>query len=162
MSPKPEHRSIFPFKLQLKIEGEEEGMRANLNFNILSKISFFFGVPTAQAFSFNFLFNLRSIISQAFYILAIAVWVVYSFVQQRDKPVVNKIIYLAVMFALQMLIYLPVLVTIENYSSYRSMLSLNFAVTLLLTSMILDMIKNVSWKNRFIVTAKIIFAGIGY
>jgi hypothetical protein len=150
------------FKLQLNMQGEEEGHRANLNFNILSKISFFFGVPTAQAFSFNFLFNLHSIISQAFYILAIAAWVIYSFVSQRDKPVVNKIIYLAGMFALQMLIYLPVLVTIENYSSYRSMLSLNFAVFLMLTSMIMEWIKTGSWKNRFVVTAMIVFAGVGF
>jgi hypothetical protein len=150
------------FKLQLKVAGADEGQRANLNFNILSKISFFFGVPTAQAFSFNFLFNLHSIISQAFYILAIAAWVIYSFITQRDKPVVNKIIYIAGMFALQMLIYLPVLVTLENYSSYRSMLSLNFAVFLMLTNMIIEWIKNGSWKNRFVITAIIVFAGVGF
>jgi hypothetical protein len=150
------------FKLLLNTLGEEEGHRANLTFNVLSKISFFFGVPTAQAFSFNFLFNLHSIISQAFYILAIAVWVVYSFVIQRDKPVINKIIYIAGSFILLMLIYLPVLVTIENYSSYRSMLSLNLAVFLLLTNMIVEWIKNISWKNRFVIAAMIVFAAVGF
>ncbi|THU41758.1 hypothetical protein FAM09_06565 [Niastella caeni] len=150
------------FKLLLNTQGEEEGHRASLNLNILSKISFFFGVPTAQAFSFNFLFNLHSIISQAFYIIAIAVWVVYSFATQRDKPVINKIIYLAGSFALLMLIYLPVMVTIENYSSYRSMLALNLAVFLMFTNMILEWIKNVSRKNYFAVAAMIVFAGVGF
>jgi hypothetical protein len=150
------------FKLLLHFEGVEEGHRANLNFNILSKISFFVGVPTAQAFSFNFLFNLHSIISQVFYILAIAVWVLYAFITQRNKPVINKFIYIAGSFALLMLIYLPVLVTIENYSSYRSMLSLNLAVFLMLTNMIVEWIKNGSWKNRFVVGAMILFAGVGF
>jgi hypothetical protein len=150
------------FKLMLNSAGEAEGHRANLNFNVLEKISFFFGIPTAQAFSFNFLFNLHSIISQAFYIVAIAAWVVYTFISQRDKPVVNKIIYIVCIIGLQMLIYLPVLVTIENYSSYRSMLSLNFAVFFLLTTMILEWIKNGSWKNRFVVGAMLVFIAVGF
>lgn len=150
------------YKLHLKIEGIEEPNRANLELNIFKKISFFFGVPTAQAFSFNFLFNLHSIISQAFYIIAIAVWVVHSFATQRDKPVINKIIYLGGSFALLMLIYLPVMVTIENFSSYRSMLALNLAVFLMFTNMIVEWIKNVSWKNYFVVAAMLVFAGVGF
>jgi hypothetical protein len=119
-------------------------------------------VPTAQAFSFNFLFNLHSIISQAFYILAIAVWAVRSFMIQRDKPVISKIIYIAVVFALLMLIYLPVMVTIENYSSYRSMMALNLAVALMLTNMTIEWIKNSSWKNGFAIAAMLVFAGVGF
>jgi hypothetical protein len=150
------------FKMMMSVVGEAEGHRANLNLNILSKISFFFGVPTAQAFSFNFLFNLHSIISQAFYILAIAVWVVYSFVTERSKPVLSKIIYIAGTFAFLMLIYLPVMVTIENYSSYRSMLALNLAVFLMLTNMVIQWIKKVSWKTSFAIAAMILFACVGF
>lgn len=150
------------YKLHLKIEGHEEPQRANLTFNILSKISFFVGVPTAQAFSFNFLFNLHSIISQAFYILIIAVWVIHTFLEKRGKPVINKIIYIAAVFALLMLIYLPVMVTVENFSSYRSMLVLNLAVVLMLSNMIIEWIKNGSWKNRIMVGAMIVFAGVGF
>lgn len=150
------------YKLHLKIEGIEEPHRANLTFNILNKISFFVGVPTAQAFSFNFLFNLHSIISQAFYILAIAAWVVYSFMIQRGKPVISKIIYIAGTFALLMLIYLPVMATVENYSSYRSMLALNLAVALMITNMIIEWFKNSSWKNGFAITAMLVFAGVGF
>jgi hypothetical protein len=42
------------------------------------------------------------------------------------------------------------------------MLSLNFAVFLMLTSMILEWIKNSSWKNRFVVAAMIVFAAVGF
>lgn len=150
------------YKLHLKIEGIGEPERANLTFNILKKISFFVGVPTAQAFSFNFLFNLHSIISQVFYILAIAVWVLYSFLTQRNKPVISKIIYIIGTFALLMLIYLPVMATVENYSSYRSMLALNLAVMLMLTNMIIEWIKNSSWKNGFAIGAMVVFVGFGF
>ncbi|WP_207511392.1 hypothetical protein [Longitalea luteola] len=150
------------YKFHLKMEGIEEPERANLTFNILKKISFFVGVPTAQAFSFNFLFNLHSIISQLFYILAIAVWVLHAFLTQRKKPVINKIIYIAGTFALLMLIYLPVMATVENYSSYRSMLALNLAVMLMLTNMIIEWIKNSSGKNGFAIGAMILFAGVGF
>jgi hypothetical protein len=150
------------YKLQLKIEGIEEPGRAGLELNVFKKISFFFGVPTAQAFSFNFLFNLHSIISQAFYIIAIAVWVVHAFIIQRDKPVTGKIIYIAVVFALLMLIYLPVMVTVENYSSYRSMMALNMAVALMLINMFIEWIKNSSWKNGFAIAAMLVFAGVGF
>jgi hypothetical protein len=129
---------------------------------MLNKISFFVGVPTAQAFSFNFLFNLHSIISQAFYILVIAVWAIHSFLEKRGKPVINKIIYIAMVFALLMLIYLPVMVTVENFSSYRSMLVLNLAVVLMLTNMFIEWIKNSSWKNGFAIAAMLVFAGVGF
>lgn len=151
------------YKTHLRSLGIEEPHRANLALNnILGKISFFVGVPTAQAFSFNFLFNLHSIISQVFYILAIAVWVAHSFITERSKPVINKIIYIVVVFALLMLIYLPVMATVENFSSYRSMLVLNLAVVLMLTNMIIEWIKNVSWKNGFAVTAMFVFVGVGF
>lgn len=150
------------FKMMISIAGVAEGHRANLNLNILSKLSFFIGIPTAQAFSFNFLFNLHSIISQAFYILVIAAWVVYSFVTERGKPVLSRIIYIAGTFAFLMLIYLPVMVTAENFSSYRSMLALNLAVVLMLTNLILQGIKNASRKNYFAIAAMIVFACVGF
>jgi hypothetical protein len=136
--------------------------RTELELNVFKKISFFVGVPTAQAFSFNLLFNLKSIFSQLFYILAIAVWAVHAFITGRNKPVLNKIMYLAIVFALLMLIYLPVMVTVENFSSYRTMMALNTAVVLMLLNMIVQWIKPVSWKQGFAIAAMLIFVGIGF
>jgi hypothetical protein len=147
------------YKLQMGSGGPE---RATLELNIFKKISFFFGVPTAQAFSFNFLFNLRSIVSQAFYIAVIAVWVVNAFVMQRNKPVLNKIIYLAVSLVLLMLIYLPVMASVESFSSYRTMTALNLAAVLMLLNMGINWIKPGAWQNRFAIAAILIFTGVGY
>lgn len=150
------------YKLQIRVQKLEIAERTELELNVFKKISFFVGVPTAQAFSFNMLFSLRSIFSQAFYILAIVVWAVHAFTTERNKPVVNKIIYLAVVFALLMLIYLPVMVTVENFSSYRTMMALNTAVTLMLINMIVQWIKPVSWKQGFAIAAMLIFVGVGF
>jgi hypothetical protein len=150
------------FKLGIKISGLEGGERGGLEFNVLKKISFFVGVPTAQAFSFNFLFNLSSIFSQLFYIVAIAVWALHAFITQRNKPVINKIIYLAVVFALLMLIYLPVMVTVENFSSYRTMMALNTAVVLMLVNMIIQWIRPELWKKGFAIGAMVIFVCVGF
>lgn len=150
------------YKLQVQFQHLETAERSEIELNILKKISFFVGVPTAQAFSFNFLFNLSSIFSQLFYILAIVVWAVHAFITERTKPVINKIIYLAVVFALLMLIYLPVMVTVENFSSYRTMMALNTAVSLMLINMIVQWIKPVKWKQGFAIAAMLIFVAVGY
>jgi hypothetical protein len=150
------------YKLQLKVQDVGVADRTELELNVFKKISFFVGVPTAQAFSFNLLFNLKSIFSQLFYILAIAVWAVHAFITGRNKPVLNKIMYLAIVFALLMLIYLPVMVTVENFSSYRTMMALNTAVVLMLLNMIVQWIKPVSWKQGFAIAAMLIFVGIGF
>lgn len=150
------------YKLQIKVQNLVVPDRTELELNVFKKISFFVGVPTAQAFSFNLLFNLKSIFSQLFYILAIAVWAIHAFITQRNKPILNKIIYLAVVFALLMLIYLPVMVTVENFSSYRTMMALNTAVVLMLLNMIVQWIKPVSWKQGFAVAAMLIFVGVGF
>jgi hypothetical protein len=150
------------FKLNLRLLGEAEPARAGLNFDLFGKISFFFGVPTAQAFSFNFLFNLRSIISQAFYIVALVVWVVYVFISNRNQRVTKKLLYIAVVFLLQMLIYLPVLVSLENFSSYRTMINLNLATFFLLVIMILEWLKKDVSKTRFVIAAMLVFAATGF
>lgn len=150
------------YKLELKVQDIGVPERTELELNVFKKISFFVGVPTAQAFSFNLLFNLKSIFSQLFYILAIAVWAAHAFITERNKPVLNKIMYLAVVFALLMLIYLPVMVTVENFSSYRTMMALNTAVVLMLLNMIIQWIKSVSWKQGFTIAAMLIFVGVGF
>lgn len=141
------------FKLSLNIEGVTGSDRTALNLNVFDKIAFFFSVPTAQAFSFNFFLNLHSIISQAFYIITISVWIAYLFISYRNQPVIKKLLYVVVVFLLMMLMYLPVMVARENFASYRTMINLNLAAFILLTSMILEWIKKEKWKNYFVITA---------
>jgi hypothetical protein len=152
----------FLFKLSIYVYQIGADPRTTLNLNVLNKISFFFSTPVAQAFSFNFLFNLHSIISQAFYILAIAVWVLYSLIAYRTQPIVKKLLHVVVVFLLMMLIYLPILASKDNFSAYRTMINLNMAAFLLLTNMILEWIKSERGKTRFAIVAMVVFAITGF
>jgi hypothetical protein len=150
------------FKALLHLEGFAASDRTEIAINPLQKISFFFSVPTAQAFSFNFPYNPRSIISQAFYILAIVIWVIYLFTIQRQQSVGKKLRFIVGVFLLLMLIYLPGLATKESFSSYRTMLNLNLAGFFLLTGMLLEWTKTERGKDRLAWAAMAIFAVMGF
>lgn len=57
------------FLLSLKIAQVPASHRTDFSIDILGKFSFFFGIPLSHAFSFNFLYNLHNVLSQAFPIL---------------------------------------------------------------------------------------------
>jgi hypothetical protein len=150
------------FKYSLKLQGIDASDRTAISFNIFKKIGFFLSVPLAQTFSFNFLFNMRSILSQAFYIIVVAVWIGNLFLTNRHVPVWNKLRYLVIVFGLMMLIYLPVLAAGELFSSYRTMVCLNLVMVILLADMMLGWIKSERYSNAFLVTAMLIFFAAGH
>jgi len=78
----------FVFLLSLKIAQRPASNRTNFSFDILGKLSFFFGFPLSHAFSFNFLYNTHSVLSQAFPILMMGFWVIVLF--KNDKSTVSK------------------------------------------------------------------------
>jgi hypothetical protein len=153
---------FFLFKYSLKLEGIDAAERTGVDLNILKKISFFVGVPLAQTFSFNFLFNLRSILSQAFYITVIAVWVGNLFLANRQVPVLNKLRYLLIVFGFMLLIYLPMLVAEDLFAPYRTMICLNLAMFIVLADMILGWLKTDRYKNAFLVTGMLVFFAAGF
>ena len=150
------------FKLTIHVYGIGADPRTTLNLDVLNKVAFFFSIPIAQAFSFNFLFSLHSIISQAFYIVAIAVWVIYSLIAYRGQAIPKKLLYIVIVFLLLILIYLPILASKDNFSAYRSMLNLNLAAFLLLINMALEWLKSDRAKTRFVIAAMLVFEVTGF
>jgi glucosyltransferase GtrII-like protein len=150
------------FLLSLKITALYASDRAAISIDILGKLSFFFSGPIAQAFSLNFLYNLHSIPSQVFPVLLMAGWIGYFWRQDKNKPG-KKIIMLLIFLGICMLIYLPVLIARENFSSYRTMFMLNLTVTLLLIDTISSGIPQPA-KNKTIalVIAGGIFITVGF
>lgn len=142
------------FLLSLKLTSFQASNRADISFDILGKLSFFFSAPLAQAFSFNFLYNLHSIPSQLFPVLVMVAWIAYFWRQDKNKPG-KKIITILFFLGMCMLIYLPLLIARENFASYRTMFMLNLAVTVLLIDTVLSLIPR-SVKNHTI--AEIAFA----
>jgi hypothetical protein len=149
----------FLFKYSLKVYNVPPSTRASINIDPLGKLSFFFSYPLAQAFSFNFLYNARSILSQLFYPLVILFWVISLFMQMGKKNVGKIIGQLFICFALLILAYLPLMISIESFASYRTMFALNFLVFVMICDLLISFFKSDRIKAVVTgVTAVIFFA----
>ncbi|AEW00053.1 hypothetical protein A4D02_29050 [Niastella koreensis] len=135
------------FKYSLVAYGIGASDRTTLSLDPLAKLSFFFSQPLAQAFSFNFLYNMHGIFSQAFYPVMLAAWLFSVFALERDQKLVYKFAYVGRVLCLLMLMYISVMVPRENFASYRTMLCLNLAGTMLLVDVILRLVKQSNFKN---------------
>jgi hypothetical protein len=113
----------------------------------LGKLSFFFSQPLAQAFSFNFLYNMHGIFSQAFYPLMLCTWLFSVFAFDKEQKLIYKFAYIVRVLLLMMLMYVFVLAPRENFSAYRTMVCLNLAGTMLLTDVIIRLFSKSKIKN---------------
>jgi hypothetical protein len=147
------------FWLSFKQSSFQPSNRTTLTFDIAGKLGFFFSVPLSQAFSFDLLYDLHNIFSQAFPIVMIAGWVFSYWRLDRSQPV-RKLVFIAGVIGCCMLIYAPLLVAKENFSAYRTMFMLNLAVTLLL----LDTLFALTVKIQTLVLGgcSLLFAVVGF
>jgi hypothetical protein len=132
----------FLFKYSLKVYNVPPSTRATINIDPLGKLSFFFSYPLAQAFSFNFLYNARSILSQLFYPVIILFWMISVFINIGKKNIGKIIGHLLICFALLILAYLPLMISVESFASYRTMFALNFLVVVMVFDFMLSVIKS--------------------
>ena len=135
------------FKYFLAASGIGSSTRTELSVHPLEKLSFFFSQPLAQAFSFNFLYNMHGIFSQAFYPVMFAAWLFSVFALEKEQKLIYKFAYIARVLLLLMLMYISVLMPRENFASYRTMLCLNIAGTMLLVDVILRLVTKSRIKN---------------
>ena len=147
------------FKYSLKLYDVPASDRASINIDPLGKLSFFFSYPLAQAFSFNFLYNARSVLSQVFYPLVILFWLIRLYFQM-GKPNAGKLIaHLAVCIVLLMLVYLPLMISLENFASYRTMFALNFLVVLMICEMLITFFQAKRLQTMMAVFVGLVFFG---
>lgn len=140
---------FFLFKYSLLKYSTGASDRTMLSVNPLGKVSFFFSQPLAQAFSFNFLYNMHGIFSQAFYPVMFVVWIISVFASEKGERLVWKLTYIIRVLLIMMLIYISVLVAREKFASYRTMLCLNLAGAMLLIDAILRLTDRNVIKNMF-------------
>jgi len=137
--------------------------RTDFTIDIPGKLGFFFSAPLAQGFSFNLLYNLHSIPSQQFPILMMVLWV--ALLIFHNKTISKKnLFFLLVFIGMLMLIYAPLLVGKENFSSYRTMFMLNLTVTIALIHAILSFFGTFSPSHKstfFLVFLLCFFAAVG-
>jgi len=118
----------FLFKYCLNFYHLEASDRAEIQFNLLKKLSFFFSGPFPQGFSMNLLFSASSIFSQIFYPVVFAVWVILVFKGNTHQAIRANVFFVAFILLLLALIYLPSMAAAENFPSYRTLFAFNLAV----------------------------------
>jgi hypothetical protein len=139
----------FLFKYSLKAYDLEAGNRTTFHFDLFKKISFFFSGPFPQGFSMNLLFLARSVFSQVFYVLIFVVWLVTVFRRDRQSGILNISLFVGFTFFLLALIYLPSMIVVENFASYRTLIAFNLAVFLLVTESLLSIFHNEKGRKAF-------------
>ncbi|HET9431108.1 MAG TPA: hypothetical protein VFO70_08020, partial [Chitinophagaceae bacterium] len=140
------------FKHSLQQSHVVASTRVGINFDVIKKISFFFSGPLPSAFCINFLYSPRSIFSQVLYPLIMAGWIVGLFLQNKQQKIAINFLRLCVIMLFLLLIYLPSMIAIENFASYRTLFAFNLAVFILVTKVALKFFGN-NRKKIFFVAA---------
>lgn len=130
------------FKIQLSNLGYGTIERTRLYIAPWGKLKFLFTRPLAASFHFNVLFNEKSIAGFLIYAFLFAAWLVVNFLRMKAFSVPQRLVYLALVCMLFACIYLPSLVTRENYASNRTLLALNMAVFVLVAETIMYLLRN--------------------
>jgi hypothetical protein len=131
------------FLQSLKAYDMEASNRTAIGFDIPRKISFFFSGPLQQAFGINVLFSPRNLIHQIIFPAVIIGWVITVFKRHHDKPIAGTLGYIAMLIVFLALIYLALLISKENFDSYRTLFAFNLAVFILVA----DALRY--WLERF-------------
>lgn len=153
---------FFLFKYSLKVYNVPASERAAINIDPLGKLSFFFSYPLAQAFSFNFLYNARSILSQIFYPLVILFWFISLVINMGKKNFGSIIGHVLVCFALLIVAYLPLMISVESFASYRTMFALNFLVFVMVIDFVISFIKSNRAKEIATLFMGFVFCAIAF
>lgn len=152
----------FLFKYSLQVYGVAASTRTGISLDVLGKIGFFFSGPMPQAFSLNWLYSSSSIVSQVLYIGVFILWVVSVFKENKVKPFSHKTTYLVGILFLLALIYLPLMIAKENFSSYRTLFAVNLAAFVLVMEDVLALIHRQSTRKRLVLflTTALLITGI--
>jgi hypothetical protein len=138
------------FKYSLQQSHVVASSRVGINFDVIKKLSFFISGPLPSAFCINFLHSPRSIFSQVLYPLIMAGWIVGLFHQNKQQKIAANFLRLCVIMFFLLLIYLPSMIAIENFASYRTLFAFNLAVFILVTNVALKVFRNNRKKTFFV------------
>lgn len=129
------------FRLQLAALDISTNERTRLFIAPWGKLKFLFTRPLSSSFHFNMLFNEKSIPHFIVYTFLFGSWLAATLFRYRAWPLLHRLRFLAVVCMLFALIYLPSLVTRENYASNRTLLALNLAVFILVAETVIYFLK---------------------
>jgi hypothetical protein len=129
------------YKLNLHLYNIGDSPRASLHIDVLYKTAYFIARPLERSFRFTIIANENSIVAAAAYILLLLGWITLAIFRFGKAKRWQAIKFMAAVFIVFWLSYLPSLVVKENYASNRSQLALDLCVWLAYAEMIVFFIK---------------------
>lgn len=124
----------FLFQYSLQLNEAHADSRVGISMDIPGKTSFLFSDPLPASFSTNILYSSRSIFSQVLAPLIMVAWAVSVFVRFGKKKVTHAFLHIIFVMLFLVLMYIPSMIALENFASYRTLFAFNLAVFYLLAS----------------------------
>jgi hypothetical protein len=149
------------FQWSLTVQEMSASNRAGLSVSPLKKIGFFFSGPLPAAFSLNVLYRGGSLLNQLWQYLLLVTWLV-CFFRTRQGKISGRIGAFIITILLLVLTYLPSMVSVENFASYRSLFVFAFSVFLVFIYVIHDAIKTVQRRRDLFSAAFLLLVATGY
>ncbi|MBN8675070.1 MAG: hypothetical protein J0L56_13110 [Chitinophagales bacterium] len=137
----------FLFKYSLQSEHLVASDRTGISTNIPGKLSFFFSWPLPSAFTLNYLYETNTLTPQILAPGLLLLWIVSVFLRYKTKGFVHVLPFIAIIIVFLLLIYLPSMISKENFASYRTLFPLQLAVFWLMISQAAYFIKKNSTKQ---------------
>jgi hypothetical protein len=116
------------FKYSLSVGNLPVSDRAEISFNVLDKISFFFSGPLPAAFTFNYVYQTQSLLPQILAPLLMLLWCISIFAKHGPPGIRKSVQMMAVTLLLLSLMYIPSLIAKENFPAYRTLFAFQLAV----------------------------------
>ncbi|HEX7904167.1 MAG TPA: hypothetical protein VF487_09830 [Chitinophagaceae bacterium] len=152
----------FLFRYSLQHSNVQAGDRVGISLDVLKKASFFFSGPLPSAFSINILYSPRSIFSQIAYPLISITWIIGLFRQNRKQKIISFIWTLGIIIIFLLLIYLPSMIAIESFASYRTLFPFNLAVFILVMMIVLPFFQSGKKRNYFTLAICLFLLATGF
>jgi len=130
------------FKCSLAVAHMTSDERTGFTNDLIKKVLFFLSQPLKRAFWFNIIADNESNLAKGVYGLLLAGWMALAFVRFGKKNRQEAIKYIAAVWMLFVLAYLPNLVVKENYASNRTMLAIDMCVWIVCVDMARYFLKN--------------------
>lgn len=148
------------FKYSLRSYHLEASNRTEIHFNFLKKLSFFFSGPFPQGFSMNLLFSASSIFSQIFYPLVFIGWLLTTLKRNRHLSIGGNVVFVGMIMFFLALIYLPSMISAEDFPSYRTLFVFNISVFIMVIESFLQLFST-GKKKKMITIAGTLFLVLG-
>lgn len=118
----------FLFKYSLQSDQLVASDRTGISTDIPGKLSFFFSWPLPSAFTLNYLYETNTLAPQILAPGLMLLWAASLFSRYKARGFVHVLLFIAIIIALLLLIYLPSMISKENFASYRTLFPLQLAV----------------------------------